>query len=173
MSMPKSATGFFPDRKRKEAMTVKERRLFLKGMLLAAWAGLVAAAGLGMGAVLRLVGGGVSRAATPPVPLGKAQGLQPGQVRIRGRVALVRDQGGLMALELVCPHLGCRPKWEGKQFLCPCHGSRFARDGSLLSGPARKGLRHLRLERSPDGTLVAYPDQPVKPGLRLAPTPRG
>ncbi len=148
---------------------MSERRLFLKGMILAAWAGLVAAAGLGLGTVLRLVGGGTSQAAVPPVRLGKAQDLPLGGVRVQGRVALVRDQGGLFALELVCPHLGCRPKWGGKEFLCPCHGSRFGRDGSLRAGPARKGLRHLRLERTSDGGLVAYPDQPVKPGLRLAP----
>lgn len=152
---------------------MSQRRLFLKGLILAAWAGLVAAAGLGVGALLRLVGGGTSRAAEPPVRLGQAQDLPLGGVRVRGRVALVRDQGGLFALELVCPHLGCRPEWREGRFLCPCHGSRFARDGSLQAGPATRGLRHLRLQRAGDGTLVAYPEQPVKPGRRLAASPQG
>lgn len=42
----------------------------------------------------------------------------------------------------ICPHLGCQYNWnEGaKQFQCPCHGSVFATDGTVLGGPAPRPL---------------------------------
>ncbi len=41
-----------------------------------------------------------------------------------------------------CTHLGCAYHWEQdkKEFLCPCHTSLFAIDGSVLSGPAPRPL---------------------------------
>ena len=43
-----------------------------------------------------------------------------------------------------CPHLGCQLEWnpDEKSWDCPCHGSRFHYDGSLISGPAQKDLPH-------------------------------
>ncbi len=43
-----------------------------------------------------------------------------------------------------CTHLGCAYHWEeGKnEFLCPCHSSLFAVDGSVISGPAPRPLDH-------------------------------
>lgn len=37
-----------------------------------------------------------------------------------------------------CPHLGCALKWNSaeKSWDCPCHGSRFAEDGTVLDNPA-------------------------------------
>lgn len=39
-----------------------------------------------------------------------------------------------------CPHLGCKLKWnpEERTWDCPCHGSRFDSDGSLIDNPAVK-----------------------------------
>lgn len=41
-----------------------------------------------------------------------------------------------------CPHLGCALRWnkDERTWDCPCHGSRFTRDGRLLDGPAQEGL---------------------------------
>ncbi len=41
-----------------------------------------------------------------------------------------------------CPHLGCALRWNKAErtWDCPCHGSRFTRDGRLLDGPAQEGL---------------------------------
>lgn len=38
-----------------------------------------------------------------------------------------------------CPHMGCRLKWnpDEESYDCPCHGSRFDREGHLLDGPAQ------------------------------------
>ncbi len=37
-----------------------------------------------------------------------------------------------------CPHMGCALKWNPQEHSwdCPCHGSRFGKDGKLLEGPA-------------------------------------
>lgn len=42
-----------------------------------------------------------------------------------------------------CPHLGCVLKWNGAEHTwdCPCHGSRFSRNGDLLDSPANKHLK--------------------------------
>ncbi|MBE6947906.1 MAG: FAD-dependent oxidoreductase [Ruminococcaceae bacterium] len=39
-----------------------------------------------------------------------------------------------------CPHLGCALKWNKQEHSwdCPCHGSRFAPDGTLLNNPANR-----------------------------------
>ncbi len=42
-----------------------------------------------------------------------------------------------------CPHLGCAMKWnEAEQsWDCPCHGSRFRADGTLIDNPAMRDMR--------------------------------
>lgn len=41
-----------------------------------------------------------------------------------------------------CPHMGCALKWnpQERSWDCPCHGSRFAPDGTLLDNPATDDL---------------------------------
>lgn len=38
-----------------------------------------------------------------------------------------------------CPHMGCRLEWnpEEESYDCPCHGSRFDKEGHLIDGPAQ------------------------------------
>lgn len=42
----------------------------------------------------------------------------------------------------VCSHLGCAAVWNGDEHTwdCPCHGSRFTREGKCLDGPAKEDL---------------------------------
>lgn len=41
-----------------------------------------------------------------------------------------------------CPHLGCALKWNPYEHTwdCPCHGSRFGKDGELIDNPATHDL---------------------------------
>ena len=80
-----------------------------------------------------------------------ADDLRPGEgdiVRLNDeRVAGYRDQDGtLHAVSPTCTHLGCQLNFNAaeRSWDCPCHGSRFAPDGSVLQGPAVH-----RLERKP------------------------
>lgn len=42
-----------------------------------------------------------------------------------------------------CPHLGCALKWNPYEHTwdCPCHGSRFTKDGKLIDNPATGNLK--------------------------------
>lgn len=42
-----------------------------------------------------------------------------------------------------CPHLGCALKWNPVEHTwdCPCHGSRFTKDGRLIDNPASGDLK--------------------------------
>lgn len=57
--------------------------------------------------------------------------------------------GGMHAVNVRCPHLGCQVEWnpDEKSWDCPCHGSRFDCDGKLISGPAQANLRQETINR--------------------------
>ena len=65
-------------------------------------------------------------------------------VRAHGKtLAVYRDErGDVHACSAVCTHLGCHVHWNRaeRSWDCPCHGSRFDVDGSVLNGPATKPL---------------------------------
>lgn len=60
-----------------------------------------------------------------------------------GKAGAYRDEEGRLHLVRArCPHLGCELTWnpDEKSWDCPCHGSRFGYDGSVLDGPAAKPI---------------------------------
>ncbi len=55
------------------------------------------------------------------------------------KTAVYRDEHGLLhAVSPVCTHMGCLVGFNNaeKTWDCPCHGSRFDKDGKVLNGPA-------------------------------------
>ncbi|CAN5154108.1 FAD-dependent oxidoreductase [soil metagenome] len=70
-------------------------------------------------------------------------------VEVNGKkIAAYRDsKGAIHALSPVCTHAKCIVNWnqEEKSWDCPCHGARYAIDGSVLNGPAERALPKLEL----------------------------
>ncbi len=55
---------------------------------------------------------------------------------------VMQTEQGVLALYNVCPHLGCLYGWQEvtNRFECPCHGSKYQKDGTYISGPAPRSL---------------------------------
>ncbi|WP_426499138.1 FAD-dependent oxidoreductase [Streptomyces sp. D54] len=70
-------------------------------------------------------------------------------VRVKGRrCAVYRHQdGALRAVSARCTHLGCLVSFNDAEatWECPCHGSRFGTDGTVLQGPATRPLDRLEV----------------------------
>lgn len=93
------------------------------------------------------------------IPLGPVTAFKPGSVTTfeAEHLYLVRlHNGGFMAMSRACTHLRCTVPWieAKKQFVCPCHGSSYSLDGSLLSPPASRGLDTFKLKIRNNQVLV-------------------
>jgi len=79
------------------------------------------------------------------VVAGAVDDFEPGTVTAfpAGRFYLARlADGGFLALDRTCTHLGCTVPWmadEGR-FTCPCHASTFDITGEVLGPPATRPL---------------------------------
>jgi nitrite reductase/ring-hydroxylating ferredoxin subunit len=71
------------------------------------------------------------------------------------RVALMKGDTGYYALSLICTHLGCTVVVTEDALSCPCHGSRFDREGQVITGPADRPLLRLKLVVS-NGAIEVY-----------------
>lgn len=72
------------------------------------------------------------------------------------QVYIVRAVEGFYAVSAVCTHLGCISQWKPEDNLieCPCHGSKFRRNGTVVAGPAPRPLPHFAISLAPDGQLL-------------------
>jgi Rieske Fe-S protein len=75
------------------------------------------------------------------------------------KIGIVKINRALKGLSLTCKHLGCKVAWNDKEntWDCPCHGSRYHADGSLLNGPAKSGLDEIKIELE-DGRIEIEKD---------------
>jgi cytochrome b6-f complex iron-sulfur subunit len=82
--------------------------------------------------------GGVFRISAGNLPTPEA----PPEEHPEGRFWLVNTGTGILAIYKVCTHLGCLYKWvpSNNRFECPCHGSKYQRDGTWIEGPAPRTL---------------------------------
>ena len=53
--------------------------------------------------------------------------------------------GTVRVLSPICPHLGCSVPWneEKQEFMCPCHGAIFTKEGARVSGPSPRSMDDL------------------------------
>lgn len=96
--------------------------------------------------------------ASPIIKAGKPDQFAPGTVTLdpQSGIYLVNGPKGFYALGAICTHLGCLTAWKPELDLiaCPCHGSRFNRDGIKVAGPAPQPLPWLKVWLSEDGFLM-------------------
>jgi nitrite reductase/ring-hydroxylating ferredoxin subunit len=88
-------------------------------------------------------------------PLLNVADLRPGQggviTRGKQKIAVCKlANGQVRALSAACTHKGCTVTWSNadRTWQCPCHGSIFAADGSVLHGPATEPLKPAKAPRS-------------------------
>ena len=95
--------------------------------------------------------------------------LEAGQAFIpQGRsVAIYKETSGIFAVSTVCTHLGCIVKTTEKGFDCPCHGSKFNKDGSVVRGPAPKALPWLEVKHLGGDNFLIDEGKPVAAGTTV------
>lgn len=90
--------------------------------------------------------------------LGAPEAVATGSVLTeeRQKVFIVRSAEGFRALSSICTHLGCITRYlpDENIIACPCHGSNFNLDGTVISGPAPRALDQFEISLSPRGTIV-------------------
>ena len=84
-----------------------------------------------------------------------------------GDAALVESTAGVfliartsastfLAIDAVCTHEGCTiTDADGNDYVCPCHGSRYNRDGRVIGGPAMANLRQYATTFADDAVTIA------------------
>ncbi|HSM76631.1 MAG TPA: Rieske (2Fe-2S) protein [Bryobacteraceae bacterium] len=67
-----------------------------------------------------------------------------------------QSDGQAVALAPQCTHLGCAYHWDDRDgnFICPCHNSRFSKDGKVLSGPAPRPLDRYAVRKEGTHLLI-------------------
>ena len=136
---------------------------------LAAKTSAAAALGFGLLGVLRL-----PKAAVLPTPTKKfrvvlPESLSPNTpyVPLGRPIVLFRDRDGVYAISAVCTHLGCIVKPTDHGFDCPCHGSKFRLDGSVVSGPAPKPLPWIAVSDAGGGAVMVDEGEQVAAGTKV------
>jgi hypothetical protein len=75
--------------------------------------------------------------------------FSPQRSMLKPQLAPLLNQGVTAVKNLLtpttrrCPHMGCALKWNPAEHTwdCPCHGSRFEKNGKLIDNPATGGLK--------------------------------
>ena len=96
--------------------------------------------------------------ASPIVDEGKAQNFPLDSVTldVNAGIYVIHVAEGYFSLNAICTHLGCMTTWKQDEgvIACPCHGSRFNREGQKLAGPAPKPLAWLKTWLNDEGNLM-------------------
>jgi Rieske Fe-S protein len=70
-------------------------------------------------------------------------------------IVVKESTGQIQMFSSKCPHLGCQiNKYVDGKITCPCHGSTFRKDGSIIKGPAAHALTTLHFEKNGNGNYI-------------------
>jgi len=78
-----------------------------------------------------------------------------------GKFWLSNVNGSITVLYDVCVHLGCLYQWQPVtgRFECPCHGSKYKKDGTYIEGPAPRSLDRMKVTFAQGSQVVATSDR--------------
>jgi len=95
---------------------------------------------------------------SPVINAGKPESypLDSVTLDVNSGIYIIHAKEGFFSLSAVCTHLGCLTAWKPELGIvaCPCHGSKFKRDGEKIEGPAPRPLPWYRVWLSDDGDLM-------------------
>jgi len=80
------------------------------------------------------------------------------------KVYIVRaKEGYFFAVSAVCTHLGCITNWKSEHGIiaCPCHGSKFSKEGKVIEGPAPRPLPRFSMTLDEQGQIIVDKSQIV------------
>ena len=85
----------------------------------------------------------------------------PPALRAEGKYWLSNLKGKIVVLYNVCVHLGCLYSWQPVtgRFECPCHGSKYDKDGSYIEGPAPRSLDRMKITFMSGSQSIAASDK--------------
>ncbi|MEM7726224.1 MAG: cytochrome b6-f complex iron-sulfur subunit [Cyanobacteria bacterium P01_A01_bin.45] len=100
-----------------------------------------------------------------PIPANQILAEPPGTRALVAGIAgeptylIVAENSTLDSIGIVdnCTHLGCTFPWNpiDNQFQCPCHGSRYAADGSVVRGPAPLPLKLVKVKVEGEAIIIS------------------
>jgi len=125
----------------------------------AGWAAFLSAIGVGLLSFLRMLYPRVLFEPSLKFKAGKITDYVLGvseKFKAGQRTWIVRESDRLYAIQAICTHLGCTPRWLGteKKFKCPCHGSGFTQQGINFEGPAPRPLERFKIGLDDEGNVV-------------------
>jgi cytochrome b6-f complex iron-sulfur subunit len=138
---------------------IKEAGLDRRQFFIKVGLGSVALAAVGTGAfAYQFLSPNVLYEPSPVVNAGKPDRYPADSVTLDPQTGIfvINSPQGFYALQATCTHLGCLTAWKPELGIiaCPCHGSKFKRDGTKIEGPAPKPLPWLRMWLSDEGDLM-------------------
>jgi cytochrome b6-f complex iron-sulfur subunit len=122
--------------------------------------GAILIAGVGSAAVIgQYLSPNVLREPALRFKAGPAESFSPDSITLdkEQRVFIIRaKEGYFYAMSAVCTHLGCIANWKPDDGVvaCPCHGSKFNREGVVVDGPAPRPLPRFSVSLDEQGQLV-------------------
>ncbi len=94
------------------------------------------------------------------VEVGTIAALETGAIVLEessiGPVAVVRNNGELVAVNPTCTHKGCIVAWQPSgEYVCPCHQAKYSPTETVLgTGPTTVPLKVLQAKIEGDAVLV-------------------
>ncbi|HVY25982.1 MAG TPA: Rieske (2Fe-2S) protein [Polyangiaceae bacterium] len=116
--------------------------------------GTTSGGGAAAGTMSTGAGGTGAISQTPGEVVGNVSQLPVGAfMTLSGPYFFTRDAAGIRAMSMQCTHKFCSLVISGNELDCPCHHSRFDREGKVLAGPATTPLPYFKVYVDAAGTI--------------------